>query len=113
MLGLSHKGHSVLCKPLLIKEKVMSKADFTISIHEAIKVILITDENKGAMSVTNDIEDVIEEVQKTLKNGCNISDYKVVSLNSYGLYDRILIKDNEFLDFGEEIDQASWQDCLN
>jgi len=91
----------------------MTKSEFTMSINEAINMVLITDLNTGGMSVTNDIENVVKEVQKSLEPGQNLSDYRVVSLNSFGLYDQILVKDGEFLDFGNKLDQPSWKDCLD
>lgn len=78
----------------------MSRADYDYSING--NILVITDLNFGRMSVTNDIEYVIAEINTTLKtNGePSISNYKVVYQDSEGVFDGIIINDkDEFEDF--------------
>ena len=73
------------------------KASFTYTIDG--QILFIEDSNVG-MSVTNDVENVIEEMN-TLFNemGSTIDDFNVIYRDSRGFIDGIKTKDCKFHDF--------------
>lgn len=79
------------------------KSTFTYSIND--KIIFIEDSNVG-MSVTNDIENVIESISNTV----DINKHDIIYRDSNGVIDGIQIVDGKFHDFyfiGEtELDKA-------
>lgn len=58
----------------------MIRANYTYGILD--DVLYIIDENLGSMSVTNDMERVLEDIQKT---GINLSEYKIMYKDSEGI----------------------------
>jgi hypothetical protein len=66
------------------------------------KVLFIEDTN-GRMSVTNDIENVLEKVSEDLKT--SVSNFDIIYRDSEGCIDGVKTKDGKFADFyriGEE-----------
>ena len=59
-------------------------------------IIMITDLNEG-MSVTNNIETVLSEIEIEL--GHPIGEFKVIYKDTMGRIDGVITKDNKFSDF--------------
>ena len=75
------------------------KSTFTYSINKDFQIIFIEDSNIG-MSVTNDIENVIESIARDFKKENNsISHYDIIYRDSNGIIDGIYITDEKFHDF--------------
>jgi ribosomal protein S11 len=55
-------------------------------------VLVIIDKNEGKMSVTNDMENVIEFIVKETGNN-DIYDMPIIACDSDGIYDEILIRE--------------------
>jgi exopolysaccharide biosynthesis protein len=76
----------------------MRKSNFTYTIDG--NVLFIEDSNLGGMSVTNDIENVIEEIERELRPApISINELDVIYRDSQGSIDGIKIKDGKFHDF--------------
>ncbi|WP_445453130.1 hypothetical protein [Flavobacterium sp. 25HG05S-40] len=73
----------------------MSKSDYIYKIHQVDKVIEIEDLNLGKMSVTNNIENVVDEIAK--KEEINRDDFKVIYRDSVGNWDGYNTKTKEFI----------------
>lgn len=63
----------------------MTKSDFTYKLLFDQHIISIVDLNRGRMSVTNDIENVILSICK--ENGLEVFDWKVIYQDSEGQWD--------------------------
>lgn len=76
----------------------MKKSNFTYTIDG--RVLFIEDSNMGGMSVTNDVENVIEEMNTLLSAmGTSVKDFDVIYRDSDGMIDGIKTKDGKFHDF--------------
>lgn len=79
-----------------------SKADFTFIIDEETRIIAIEDLNKGNISVTNDMENILNEI---LVQGLNkdknfsLDNYTIVYKDSNNVWDGVNIKNNKFFGF--------------
>jgi len=73
----------------------MRKSDYTYRIDG--NILFIEDENRGNMSVTNNIENVLDEIAKELNT--SMQNYRVVYRDSDGNIDGVSIKDGQFLNF--------------
>lgn len=87
----------------------MTKADFHYEIlnFSGRDVILIEDLNRGNMSVTNDIENVVDEIAE----GENLDpkDYMIVYADSAGSWDGWDATTKEFV----PLVQNNWQNAIN
>lgn len=73
----------------------MAQANYTYTTVEAdIKFLLIEDLDIGGKSVTNDIENVCNEIQQKLQG--NILTYVILYKDSMGHWDQYNIKQNTF-----------------
>ena len=61
--------------------------------------ILITDENRGNMSVTNNVEEVIEAIQEQLGDDNPIDDFHIIYKDSMGVVDGIKTSNGKFAGF--------------
>jgi len=61
-------------------------------------VLLILDQNLGRMSVINDIEAVLGELESI--HGFDINNSFIIARDSEGEFDRILVAESKFVDFG-------------
>lgn len=70
-------------------------------VYEDEKILLITDLDFGNRTVTNDAKNVISDVHSFLqKEGKQIKDYKVIYQDSTGVFDQLLVgEQNQFLGF--------------
>ena len=64
----------------------MTRADCFYRIADGI--IYIIDEDKGNMSVTNDMENVLRDIESA--EGCQLRDYIIVYRDSDGRWDRVV-----------------------
>ena len=62
----------------------MMRADYSYSIHDG--TVYIKDENKGNKSVTNDIENVLQDIE--FIEG-PLQNYKIIYRDSQGTWDRV------------------------
>jgi len=69
------------------------------------KAIIIVDQNTVGMSVTNDIEDVIEEI--CLQNNLNSPLVNVVYRDSEGIWDGYNTKQKDFIHLGAATSQEA------
>lgn len=76
-----------------------SKAHFSWEVDG--QYLFIEDENRGGMSVTNDVENVLKEIQEEFTAGGfgNIDDKTIFYLDSDNTVDGLKTKNNEFVDF--------------
>lgn len=79
----------------------MSKSDYIHKIYQVDKIIEIQDLNLGKMSVTNNIENVIDEIAK--EEGINKSEFKVIYRDSVGNWDGFNTKTNQFISLDTDI----------
>lgn len=85
----------------------MFRADYNFEI--IADIICIIDENAGGKSVTNDIENVLDDIQKS---GINIEEHKIIYRDSEGFWDGITLHkvdpiEISFFNIGEKnIDNA-------
>jgi len=71
----------------------MTKSDYAYKVED--EFLIIKDLNLGRMSVTNDIENVLNEISKLI-----ILDlYKIIYEDSDGMFDAVLTYQNEFSDY--------------
>ena len=71
----------------------MVKSDYAYKVED--EFLIIKDLNLGRMSVTNDIENVLNEIGKVI-----ILDlYKIIYEDSDGMFDAVLTYQNEFTDY--------------
>jgi len=61
-------------------------------------VLLILDQNLGRMSVTNDIKAVLSECESM--HGFDINHSVIIARDSDGKFDRVLVCNSKFVDFG-------------
>lgn len=73
----------------------MNRADYRYYILHDEKVIAIEDLNKGNTSLTNDIENVAEEISKN--ETLDLKEYKVIYRDSQGLWDGYNPFNNRFI----------------
>ena len=87
----------------------MRKADFTYTIesYAGRNVIVIKDLNLGNVSVTNDIENVIDEICKS-ENIVKKS-YMIVYMDSEGVYDGFDAERNSFIHLGQQF----WKNAVS
>lgn len=79
-----------------------TKADFNYQIIEENSIIFIEDQNKGSMSLTNDMENVLEEIFNTeLSKDVKFSldDYTIIYRDSTGIIDGVNVTNNKFFGF--------------
>ncbi len=65
------------------------RADFTLDVDEEARKIRIIDEDRGGMSVTNDLERVLVEISYNLDR--TLPDYEILYRDSTGTWDRVLV----------------------
>jgi hypothetical protein len=76
----------------------MAKSNFTYTIDG--KILFIQDSNEGGMSVTNDIETVIYEMNELLKEmNSSIKEFDIIYRDSQGMIDGVYTKDDRYYDF--------------
>lgn len=63
----------------------MARAEYTFKLDEINQLIVIEDQNTGGMSVTNDIENVVEAIAE--KANIDPLDYVVIYKDTNGLWD--------------------------
>lgn len=75
----------------------MSKSDYTYELktHARKQVLMIMDLNLGNMSVTNNIENVVDEI--CAKEAIKPGDYMIVYMDSHGYWDGYKSKDKSFV----------------
>ena len=74
----------------------MRKSNYTYSI-DGRTIYIIDNQCDGYLSVTNNIENVLEEISKELNT--SISNYEVIYKDTDGRIDGVHTKDGEFYDF--------------
>lgn len=74
----------------------MRRVDFTYQLIEP-NILFIIDQNMGGMSVTNGIEEVLEELAPVLPQP--LDSYRIVYRDSYGIIDGISTKGGQFSGF--------------
>lgn len=86
----------------------MTRADYDWKIQDYgnKKLILIEDLNLGNMSVTNDIENVVDDICKTNQIVCE--DYLIIYKDSEGIWDGWDCKKRNFIHLGGE----TWQQAF-
>jgi hypothetical protein len=76
----------------------MAKSNFTYTIDG--KILFIQDSNEGGMSVTNDIEMVLHEMNELLKEmNTSLKEFDVIYRDSQGMIDGVYTKDDRYYDF--------------
>ena len=73
----------------------MVKSDYAYKVEG--KYLIIKDLNLGRMSVTNDIEEVLNEISNKITNP--LDSYKIIYEDSDGMFDAVLTYQNEFSDY--------------
>lgn len=73
----------------------MVKSDYAYKVES--KYLIIKDLNLGRMSVTNDIEEVLNEISNKITNP--LDSYKIIYEDSDGMFDGVLTYKNEFSDY--------------
>lgn len=81
----------------------MTKADYSYKIND--DVISIIDLNKGNMSVTNDIENVIADIYS--KEKLNPVFHKIIYRDSYGTWDGFNLSTNSFYFIGAKTEKEA------
>ena len=77
------------------------KSTYRLDVYDSVQVVAIEDLNMGERSVTNDIENVIEEVRRIMnKTGRNIERYQVIYKDSEGLLDGYGQNSGQFISLG-------------
>lgn len=73
----------------------MTKSDYTYEkqTHKGIPYILIEDLNQGGMSVTNDMENVLQQIAKELKT--SLDSTIIIYKDSDGVYDGVYTTQNK------------------
>ncbi len=71
------------------------RADFDLHVDEDAKEIRIIDQDRGSMSVTNDLEAVLREVSLNIDHA--LPDYSIIYRDSTGTWDRIDVQAHEVL----------------
>jgi hypothetical protein len=66
------------------------RADFELLVDEPDRKIRIIDQDRGSMSVTNDLERVLVEVSHHLDRA--LPDYDILYRDSTGTWDRVIVK---------------------
>lgn len=90
-------------------QKNTNNSDFTHSLetYSGREVIVIEDLNLGSMSVTNDIENVVEYISKL--EHINPANYMIVYKDSSGIWDGWDYKTQLFISLGED----NWKDAVS
>ena len=78
-----------------MKNKTMHRSNYTYKIGS--NYLFITDLNIGGKSVTNDIENVLDDISKELN--ISLDNFKILYMESDGVVDGILTSNGEFKDF--------------
>lgn len=71
------------------------RADYTLQVDELAKLIRITDQDLGNMTVTNDLERVLIEVAAQIDD--TLDAYSITYRDSTGIWDRIIVTPHETL----------------
>lgn len=78
----------------------MAKSDFTYKIFSDERVISIVDLDKGNMSVTNNIENVVKEIAD--EANVRISHFKIIYRDSSGIWDGYDPRNDKFIPLDEK-----------
>ena len=71
------------------------RADYSFQVDELAKKIRIIDDNRGNMSVTNDLAAVLADVSTQINE--SLDNYSIVYRDSTGIWDRIVVKPDDTL----------------
>lgn len=70
-------------------------SDYTHEILTEDKIIVIVDQDLGGLSVTNNIETVVEDIAK--KHGLDLNEHRIIYADSLGLWDGWDHKNKRFI----------------
>ena len=92
------------------------RSDFDLAVNEDERTIRFVDQDKGAMSVTNDMERVLTEVAFHIDR--TLADYEILYRDSEGTWDRVVMTALDDGSFEAEIvagprDPAVIRDLMN
>jgi len=73
------------------------KSDYHLIIPKDQHIIVIIDKDLGGLSVTNDIDNIIDYISS---NRLNLNNYIVIYRDSEGLYERVYTKDGKYIGQG-------------